>query len=874
LTDAQGSFAPVRERLEELAGADLSDFFAQAFEENAAPEAALANLERFLAATANPRLHLQQIAGLPQLGRLLMALFGASQPLADSLIQNPELASLVLEPRQLGDPPDRAMIEREGRKLLEKSTSPRHRLDRLRYLKQRWNLQIALADLSSQWPQEAVWQALSDLADALILLARESLWPQFSTAGCPVSIVAFGKLGGRELNYSSDVDLAYVLEDDAGEAAEREATRFCEALGRALSEKMGRGAVYRVDLRLRPYGGAGPILRSFRSFESYYALYAEPWEVQALLKSRVVVGPEGAEERWDALVRERCYRPQLGQPALEAMLEMRGRIEEAASDEDLKRGAGGIRDVEFLVQLLQMMHGHERPRLRVRATADALRALEEEGVLGHAVAAPLLDGYTFLRKLEHRCQLAGDRQTHSLPVAPGALEGIAKLMGEPDWPALSARLAAHRRTIHTLYRSMLTPEQGQNRDRDSVLERLGVHAPAAAAWFDGLPESDAFYRNLRENEGSLGRVERILEFAPRLVAYLKASVPLTELVMSGEIEEAFEPEQRMEALAPGAPPREVAAAYTHSWAHLLAAWALAPAPGLEASLAHLMDGLVRHVAGRLGASFDVLALGSYGMREFGAGSDADFLFLVENAGAQPVAESEAQNLLAFFGQLKRAGAPVEVDLRLRPEGRSGLLVRTYAGFRAYDFEGMEVWERFALGAARLVLGPEEALRVAQHSAYAIPLTPERLRELARMKRRIETERVQPQHLRRNVKLGAGGLNDIEWLVHLHEMRYPTATRAGEAVSLEERIRAVGRASLLNAVETEVLLDAHRRLLDARAWIYLLGYEPDLVPENPDKLDRLGRAAGYGSGNEFLARHEKTIDQVRRLYEEGLERLRA
>jgi glutamate-ammonia-ligase adenylyltransferase len=177
-----------------------------------------------------------------------------------------------------------------------------------------------------------------------------------------------------------------------------------------------------------------------------------------------------------------------------------------------------------------------------------------------------------------------------------------------------------------------------------------------------------------------------------------------------------------------------------------------------------------------------------------------------------------------------------------------------------------------LGHARLIHGSQDAFDVVLELAYGLPITPDRLQELLRMKHRVETERVKPQHLQRNVKLGNGGLNDLEWLVHLHEMRYPGATGADGGGPFDERIRRLFRAQLINALETEFLLSARTHLLDLRLRLQMLGYEEDLVPENPDKLDRLARSFGEVDGNAFLARHEPVIDGVRRLYNESIERL--
>jgi glutamate-ammonia-ligase adenylyltransferase len=553
------------------------------------------------------------------------------------------------------------------------------------------------------------------------------------------------------------------------------------------------------------------------------------------------------------------------------MLEMRARIGDHAVGDDLKRGEGGIRDVEFLVQVFQLLHGHRLEDLQVRPTLDAIEALERHGLLQHADASGLAQGYTFLRKLEHRAQLVDDQQTHAIPEKPAARETLAKLMGCANWSDLASELESHRRTISALYRSILKLETSQESHRGYVETQLGS---AALQWFDVLPESGAYYHSLAENEGSLARVREILARGPRLVSYFKANLPLTEMLLSGEIEEPVDFSQRIRELPLHAPPREVASVYTHSYSAATAQWVLGGSLDLNGVLTNLADELLRHCSRRLLASFDVLALGSLGNREFGVNSDADLLLLIGSKQAHREAEIQAQHFLALIGELRRLGLPIEVDLRLRPEGGKGLLVRTYEGLTAYDFDGMEMWERFALGSARQLEGDPEAFRLVMHSAYGLPLTPERIKELGRMKRRIETERVKPQHVRRNVKLGHGGLSDIEWLVHLHEMRYPSALKAGETTEMPERIRQLGRAGLMNALEVELLLHGRSHLLDLRTRLYLMGQNDDLVPENPDRLDRLANTLNFKDANDFLAHHEVIIDGVRRLYTEGLERLRA
>ncbi|MCO5297676.1 MAG: hypothetical protein M9921_12540 [Fimbriimonadaceae bacterium] len=867
------------ERLQALTDLDLGPLWTGAFAECPAPDAALTNFDRWIMASSSPGTTLEHVAQHPRLAPPLALLLGASQPLADALIQNPELASLVLDPSELTVVPQRASIEREGRALLQAAESHAYRRDRLRFLKQRWTVPIAVCDLAGLWEPETVWRALSDVADALLVLAVESTWANFAQGKevpelCPMMVVAVGKLGGREVNYSSDVDLVYVHVDDIDDALEKHLQRFCELLGRALSERMGRGSLYRVDLRLRPFGGAGPIVRSMRSVEAYYDLHAELWESQALIRSRPLMGPEGLPERWNTMVERTTFGHKLSEFALQEILATRRRIEEHAPEDDLKRGSGGIRDIEFLTQVLQMVYGHADASVREPATCDALRALVKAGRIPDSDGEALIDAYRFLRQVEHRCQLVGDQQTHRIPSQPEAREHLARITGMADWAELEATLSRHRRAVRELFRRILMPLDSGGPPRDSVLGWLGALAPAAGTWFDALPASEAFYRGLSENEGSLGRVKRLLEEAPVLVPTFQQSTALTERILSGEIEELEDVAARIAQLPPDTPLDQVADALVSAKATLATRWLLGSDEQLGVELCRLWDAALRHCHARLYATFDLVALGSYALTDSSFGSDLDMVFLVEDPRLQNEAELQAQQFIAMLARLRRLGAVPGVDLRLRPEGRQGLLVRTYEGLRAYELERMEMWERFALGFSRPVHAASRAAAELLRAAYAMPLSPPRMKELVAMKKRIESERVMPQHVHRHVKLGHGGLSDIEWFVHLYEMRYPTATAAGEATTMLDRLRALSRAHLINAVEFSELVEGRAHLLDVRNRLALLDYAGDLVPENPDKLDRLAHGMGFETGNAFLAFHGQVTGTVRTIYEEGLERLNA
>jgi glutamate-ammonia-ligase adenylyltransferase len=857
-------------RLEKLVNADLTPFFETAFVECASPDLALINLERWLTATSNPKVQLNFLTGAPSLGRLLVGLLGASQPVADALVQNPELASLITDPAQLGHVPTRPEILLEGRALLQSATSYAHKLDRLRYLKQRWKLPIVVNDLAGQWQPEIVWRALSDLADCLIELAAETVWAEYSankslTGEYPVMVVAFGKLGGRELNYSSDVDLVYVISDDLPDEVERHVPRYCEMLNRAVADQMGRGALFRVDLRLRPFGGAGPVAPSMRSIETYYRSHAEVWEAQALIRSEPICGQPELWPRWRELVDHTSFPRSLSEFTLENILQTRERIERHSDEQDLKRGPGGIRDVEFLTQILQMLHGHGNSSVRIPATNDALRALAKGHFLDESSSEELVESYTYLRQLEHRCQLVNDQQTHSLPKSPAGRYHVARLMGYATWEALEADLAEHRSRIRELYVEILHVHQSARSPKEVALAATPRDLQESlASWFDRLPDSEEFYRSLAENADSLHRVTRLLRGAPALIPSLSASIEVTEAALSGEIEEP-----RGISFGPGMNVRGLAST---AWLRLVGASVLGVEPPLGEMLSDLCDEILNKMALDCAATFDVVALGSYGVRSLAVDSDLDIILLVEDPAGHDAAEAQAQAFLTTAEGLKREGWRHPIDLRLRPEGGKGLLVRTYAGLEAYELEAMEIWERFALGQARLIRGNERALRTVLKAAYALPLTPERLNEMVSMKHRIETERVRPQHWKRDVKLGYGGLSDIDWFIHLHEMRYPTTLEVGQHTTIAERLRRMLHSGLINTVEYEELSQARQYLAQVRTRLALLGLKPDVIPENPDKLQKLAEAMGYESEYTFLRHHERTIDTVRAVYLEGLDRL--
>jgi len=851
------------QRIAERALHPVPDELRVAIEASPDPERAVTQLERWLQASGNPATYLSTFEAHPILCRGVALLLGFSRQMGDVLVQNPEVGSLLIDPSQW-QPASKVSLIEEGRRLFAHATSPSHRLDRLRFLRQRTILLIAFCDLIGIWKPHQVWRSLSDLAEAIVTLARDEIWAPVALERnlkpeCPVSIVAFGKLGGHELNYSSDIDLVYLLDDSADEELEKYASRFCNSLTRAMSDEMGRGKLYRVDLRLRPFGGQGPVLSKWRSVESYYSKYAEMWERLALVRSRLITGD--GTDRWEALRNQVAFGPSPSGWQIEELLAQRLRLEDLSQGDDLKRGPGGIRDIEFLTQILQLIHGQEDPELRRRETQRAIDSLVHMHYLDSSSAETLSHGYTLLRQVEHRIQLEDDRQTHTIPDDPTEFARLAKVMG--DGPAIFRTLLTTARTnIRAVYDSML-PTLIQNQPHGLLREKLGGQIPMIEEWFGSLQESETYLASALESRDGLDRIRRIAERAPMILDQTKGNDSFAEALISGEILEEFSPDFRTTDMPLKA--KMIQRAHTR----VCASWVLDPMGSLSDGLDGVRDALFRELLG--GLPLECVALGSYASHETTPGSDADIVLFCPEGVRHLDAEEAAQGFVREVQNLKSAGSPVTIDLRLRPEGRSGLLARTYESFQKYVSQDMEAWEKLAAIRSRLIVGSPHAQQSILSAANSLVWDSTTAQNLMHMKSRIEKERVTPIQAPRHLKLGPGGLEDILWLTSFWWIADPEIRVSG--LSLSNRLKSLRDRQHLTAVESDALQSAHKFLLELRWWIELQGFVRDVLPENPHKLDTLAHAMAVESANQLLHQHGEHRHAVRAIFEDHVQRLK-
>jgi glutamate-ammonia-ligase adenylyltransferase len=408
------------------------------------PDQALNNWERFVRGIESsnddaPKEHYQLLLSQPKRLEILLELFSASQFLSNSLIHHPQFLDWVTEPRNLHAVRGLEEIKTELRSLSSSCLDRDEWLNGIRRFRKREILRIGLKDIILGKPTQEIFTELSNLAEGVTAIALERIWNEreedLASGGTDHAgrfcILAFGKLGGRELNYSSDIDLLGIYRGEDGR--DRLYSRVLEQLRADLASHTSEGYAYRVDFRLRPYGQSGVLTYSHRNLLSYYRRDAAIWEIQALLKMRPVAGNLQVGEAFLGEIREIFLREIPASDVIDSILDLRRKAIKASEESliggiDIKNGPGGLRDIEFLVQGLQLIHAPKYPHLINGNTLEALEALSSLKLVDRETAKLLEEDYLFLRRVEHHLQIWEDQQIHSLPRQAAELDALARRM--------------------------------------------------------------------------------------------------------------------------------------------------------------------------------------------------------------------------------------------------------------------------------------------------------------------------------------------------------------------------------------------------------------------------------------------------------------
>ena len=451
--------------------ARLAILACEALSRTAAPDMALNNWDRFVERLPDATGHYKSLLDQPAGMDILLRLFAGSQFLSDTLIRYPEVLPWLVDPEVIHAVRTDKEFRDELRLLSRETADHEEWLAEMRRFRRRQILRTGTRDLVLGKPLAEITTELTRLADAVTAVALERIWAEHEESDPArvyslsrrFCILALGKLGGQELNYSSDIDLFGLHEEDPetdGEDARRLFQTVMGQLRADLSRHTDEGSAYRIDLRLRPYGRSGPLVQSTAALLEYYRRSAGLWELQALIKARPLAGASDAGRRFLDAVTQMIRMPRSGKEIAESIARMRDQAVQTVArtgDRDVKSGLGGIRDVEFLVQGLQLMHSHRDPDLLVGGTVRALDALEQAQVLDSRAARELTVDYTFMRRVEHAIQILDDQQRHATPERPEELDALAKRVLGEDATAesLTETLSACQTRIRAAYEKQL-----------------------------------------------------------------------------------------------------------------------------------------------------------------------------------------------------------------------------------------------------------------------------------------------------------------------------------------------------------------------------------------------------------------------------------
>lgn len=980
------------------------------------PDMALNNLERLAAATVSRAFLFSLLAQHRKVLDLLLTVLGASQFLSDLLIRQPTLLAWLLEPGVLRRARRRDEMRADLDAMTDRLAQRERKWSALRRFTQRELLRIGLQDLVGNQDLAGVTEQLSALADVTLekalWIAREDLTRRHGTptvqrpdgpeAPCGFCILGMGKLGGEELNFSSDIDLLFVYEAEGettgveGPGGRRDGrvsnqqffNRVAEQVIRAIGEQTAEGHVFRVDMRLRPQGTQGTLTASLHAYELAYESWGETWQRQALIKARPVAGDFAVGRAFLEMVAPFVYRKTLDYGAVAEVRAMKDRINHSLArgrrmHRHVKLGYGGIREIEFVVQAFQLVHGGKDPWVREANTLRALHRLAEQRDLGLEDYQTLARAYTFLRTLEHRLQILHQVQTHVLPENPAEITRLARRMGyrargSGDPAALLlADYRRHTEDVRRIYDALLTEaaeapgetpaddlalffEAGvSGEDLEGRLAEVGFADPERAIrTFLALREGPPFagpaggrrralgllapdlLRGLREAPdpdlailhferfaaaaGAPAATFTLLADRPealtRLLRLFGSSESLSQVLIQQpdllpfflEADEVEVPRGRGELLQAL---REAVAAAPAGSGRLDALRRFKKASELRIGLSDILgkadtvevqerltalaeacletalvlaseEVQVRHGL-LVGAACAILGLGKLGGGELNYQSDLDVVFVYSGEAMSAGGEVGGVSAAEYFSKvadrtakilttITREGAAYRVDTRLRPGGTKGLLAQPVEAFAVYFARHAELWERQAYVKARPVAGDPkvgaQAMEAIRTFVFSSPLPADAAAKIAAMRRRMEEERLKRGTGARNVKLGAGGMVEIEFLTQYLQLAHG---REHEAVRDPHTLRALAALRASGALGEEAHRDieaAYRFLRKVEGRLRIQG-EPggSALPTSPAPLHRLALRLGYGgpgrgAGEQLLADFTRHTTRVRELYE--------
>ena len=884
--------------LQNMAGHDVPDRVFDVFliavltaiKTSADPDRAVSNLERWSHRVGNRLSTYQLLASTPFAAEILITVMAASQFFADLLIFSPEYLDLISDTAMRNRPRGAAAMLADASRRVSIAKTPNAKRDALRRFKAPEVLRIGVRDLVGSATLGQTVAEISDFADVCCRMALEIASEELGSSTPRFAIMAMGKLGGRELNYASDIDLIYV---HGNGDLDFDPIKLAERITDCLARVTDAGFIFRVDLRLRPEGRFGPVSRSLASCAAYYESWAEPWEQQALMKCRFVAGDSEIGEEFMRLVQDFIYRPKVTESFLTSIRSNKRQLEDkiersGSADRNVKEGVGAIRDIEFAIQLLQLSAGGTRPEVRTGNSLAAIEALQKIGLLNDDEAGDLSESYTFLRTVEHRLQLLDERAVRTFPNTEPELTKFSRRLGYSDSRAFLDDYRSHTSRVNIIFKRLFYGENAvvENEQTalhawlhdssDDVVQRAATDELRARGFNDVVsimnvlkrnvttseygavpPETrDSFYGFLPAllrcaeqtlNPDSVVRnLDLLVQSAPSPAALMRSLVETTDFLRSlARIASDYpqlwtrivEHPEFLDMLAEGPGPNDSLQNPTLHSAESAARWMrreyfrsatadameLLDLPSVHAALtncAHaILDWALEEAKSEIGyhGEIAIIGLGKLGGAELSFSSDYDVMYVTDGddiAGANSVVK-RIHGL--FSADLPQCGAPrIELDARLRPDGKKGPLILTFDGYANYYASRAETWERQAMTKADVVAGDrllgDRLLLIIRNFVYGTPLTDEQAVQIIHMKQRIEHERLKELS---DIKLGPGGLTDIEWAVQFLQLKYGHKNRRLRGTNTLQTLKSLRDDIVITQQVWDTLDTTYRTLTELR-----------------------------------------------------------
>ncbi len=962
---------------------------------------ALHNFERFSEKFLDKDHLYTQLTESPSLFVALIFLFSGSQVLTDALLKEPSYVDWLSRPETLANSKSKDMLMRDFYEMAEFQS--KNIFSVLRKFKKREYIRIGLRDLLGKVGFKETVEDISDLADVCLQAAYEhadrKLQKKF---GRPVyqdangnwiesefTIFGMGKLGGRELNYSSDIDLIYIYTSSQGETRSTSEssitsisnheyfTKLALDITKSLHEITSDGNVFRVDLELRPEGNSGEIVNSLTSCEIYYQSWGRTWERQALIKARVSAGSENLGKEFFEMIEPFIYRRSLDFEAIEEIKSMKYQINKSLkgkhSKGNIKLGFGGIREVEFTIQAYQLLLGGRDKSLRVRDSLGAMKTLYEKNILTEADHNHLREAYIFLRNLENRVQITFGLQTYLLPDNEIDLAVLARKMriaGDSQKNLadnLMKEYETHTRFVGTLFAEQFVEKEKREAaetlssewDRSRIGEEQFTESMLAEIPFlpdpkrtyrflksfrDGtqfshpsvqsiqefysiipkifqqcrrVPKPDAAIENLcrfveatgaresflslfQSNEkflelllilfGSSGMLSQILIKRPDLVDVLTDMEAIYRFKLAEKIQEDlnsalktspdFESKSLVLRRTKQAEELRIGVRYLIKEADLA---------GTLEDLSNLADVFLQTVY-RIACEeqksgnhndFCIIGMGKLGGHELNFGSDLDVLLVYDEGESDPPPEgfsgyysALSQMIYKLTSEMTSAGYAYKIDTELRPEGDAGALVLSVQGYEKYFKSRARIWEQQALVRARFVAGNAEVgkkfIEAVHQFVYQDKFKYGSLIEISRLRERMEQELAKESTKGKNVKLGFGGLADIEFAVQIiqlmHGKKFPRLRQTNTLSALKSFV-ALG---LIDQDMAEELQDSYLFLRNLECALRIIRQTPtNTLPKDNKELAPLARLLGYEDAEiqagSLLIDYDRHTQRVRKHY---------